>query len=231
MEYTVDRFWSGVPASHVQDITTRLRERGELDLRTHPHIPDEALPCLVMLAAWGRKQGKFIVRDFHGLVELMETAFKKSCKHPDSFFVSSICIMYRRDQEVSIGGFESFNIPDIYEQIMGHTPATAVEKSVGKASKPARMPDELDSLLAGATTVDQIIVAALQHPLLRGYNKKQLQQAVGASSVAVSNPGLQRMQIRNRLRSLVKRGGIPAPAPTPPARGKGTGKAGARDRS
>jgi len=93
-------------------------------------VPREALPAVLILAAWGRRVDVEIVDDYDALLERTSTALKDgNLHHPDLFFVSCICILAERGQEPTIGGFETINVPDIFEGYFSeHTPSEEEEE-------------------------------------------------------------------------------------------------------
>jgi hypothetical protein len=115
--YTVDRLLSSCSAKLAKQLKALWAEGGRLSA---DKVPRDALVPVVILAAWGQKQGIEVVDDYDALLEKMRAAFAEGgVHHPDSFFASSICIMAQRGQELSLGGFTSIGIPEIYEELFG----------------------------------------------------------------------------------------------------------------
>lgn len=114
MEYSMDRFFGNVPPKIVKQIKAACAEGEQF---SYDAIPDDAVPCFVILAAFGRRIDVEIVDDYEALCERFKTA--KSHKHPDLFLASGIIIMEGRGQEVTLGMFVELGIDKLFEQLYG----------------------------------------------------------------------------------------------------------------
>jgi hypothetical protein len=118
VKYTVERFLSSVEPATAKSLRKVWREGLQL---AASRVPPHALPAVVLLATWARRNGIELVDDFDELLAATQTAFDDGTviHHPDLFFVSCILILYARDQVPTLGGFESIGIPAIYNDLMG----------------------------------------------------------------------------------------------------------------
>jgi len=114
MNYTADRFLDGMSKKLAQGLRKAWAAGGQL---VSEKVPKEALPAVLILAAWGERIEVQIVDDYEVLLERTRQAFKDNgLHHPDLFFASAICIMAERGQELTVGSFETINIPNLFNE-------------------------------------------------------------------------------------------------------------------
>ena len=115
--YTVDRFLSSCSAKLAKQLKALWAEGGQLGA---DKVPPDALVPVVIHARPALVTDVEVVDDYPALLEKMRAAFAAGgVHHPDSFFASSICLMAEREQELTLGGFESIGVPAIYEALFG----------------------------------------------------------------------------------------------------------------
>jgi hypothetical protein len=116
--YTVERFLSSCQPKLAKSLKALWAEGGQL---AAAKVPESAIVPVIIIAAYGKKQDIELVDDYDALLEAFRELTKGGAcfQHPDTFFASSICIMAARGQDVSLGGFESIGVPDIYEELFG----------------------------------------------------------------------------------------------------------------
>lgn len=117
-DYTVERFVHGIGDPIVKEsVLLALASGYQL---TADAIPDQALPVVVMLAAWAKHyEDVDLVDDYEMLLEAQREAFRScgNCAHPDLYLASCICILDAQGQYPSRAGFEDVGIPAIFEEL------------------------------------------------------------------------------------------------------------------
>lgn len=117
MEYSGTRFLSDCSKKVAKALRDAWSDGEQLATEA---VPKEALPAVLILAAWGLRIDIEIVDDYDTLLDRTEQALKDgNVHHPDLFFASSIIIMARRGQELSLGGFELIGVPGIFIEFFG----------------------------------------------------------------------------------------------------------------
>ena len=122
-DYTVERFVHGIGDVLLKDALLRALASGYQ--LTADAIPDQALPPVLMLAAYAKYyEDVDLVDDYELLVEAQREAFRSSgnCAHPDLFFASCICILDAQGMFPSKAAFQDIGVPAIFEEL------TAVEE-------------------------------------------------------------------------------------------------------
>lgn len=79
-------------------------------------VPVDALPAVVILAAYAKEYGVALVDD-HDALLLRYWEHLKECSHNDKFLASCICILAGNGQAPSDEAFASVNVPGIYEEL------------------------------------------------------------------------------------------------------------------
>lgn len=121
-DYTVERFTHGVGDPLLKELLlSALRSGYQL---TASAIADQALPMMLMLAAWGKYYADVdIVDDFEELLEAQREAFRSAgnCAHPDLFFASCICILDGHGAYPSKAAFYDLGVPRIFDELTSVT--------------------------------------------------------------------------------------------------------------
>jgi hypothetical protein len=117
VRYTQERLFWGIDSDTVKALKQVWKDGEQLATEA---IPDEAICCVIMLAAWGRRFGVDLVDDYEVLLQRARDGMLETrIHHPDLYFVSCACILYQRNEEPTIGGFEQIGIPAHYEALIG----------------------------------------------------------------------------------------------------------------
>ncbi len=112
--YTVERFLSDCSEPTRQWLLDQWGEGNQLRV---DDIPPDALPPVLILAAYGLTYEVDLVDDFDALIE-------KYCEeedyifHPDKFMASCIIILDEKGQMPSQEAFDAINLEAIYEELL-----------------------------------------------------------------------------------------------------------------
>jgi hypothetical protein len=116
-KYTVERFLSACSKQTVKTLRAAWKEGDQL---AADKVPKDALPAVLILAAWGRRCDMELVDDYDVLLKRTRAAMTDgSVNHPDLFFASGILIMHERGEDAVIGGFVQLNIDGIFNDLLG----------------------------------------------------------------------------------------------------------------
>jgi hypothetical protein len=117
VRYSQERLFWGADPSTAKELKKVWKDEEQLATES---VPEDVLCVVIMMAAWGRRFGIDIVDDYDLLLQrardLMEA---QVLHHPDLFFVSCICILHRRNEEPTVGGFEQLAIPEHFANLIG----------------------------------------------------------------------------------------------------------------
>lgn len=117
VRYTQERLFWGCDPDTVKALRGVWKEGDQLATES---VPEDALCVVVMMAAWARRFGADLVDDYELLLQRARDAMARmELHHPELFFVSCICILYQRNEEPTVGGFEQVGIPNHYETLIG----------------------------------------------------------------------------------------------------------------
>jgi hypothetical protein len=117
VRYTQDRLFWEVDKETLKALKDVWKEGEQLATDA---IPDNAIACVTLLAAYGKKQGVELVDDYDALLQRCRDGMGASTlHHPDLFFVSCICLLALREDEPTLGGFEQIGITEHYEDLIG----------------------------------------------------------------------------------------------------------------
>jgi hypothetical protein len=115
--FTVERFLSNCEPSSVEALRAAWSSGFQLAAR---RVPRDALPAVVILAAYAYANEIALVDDYEVLLDRFSESLDGSIHHPDLFFASACRIIFDK-----IGGapsstaFESIGVPGIYNELMG----------------------------------------------------------------------------------------------------------------
>lgn len=117
--FTVERFLSAMPKDVALNV--RLAWEGGFQVRA-AKVPEVALPAVLILAAYARRDEVELVDDYDLLVERMRDAVSDFglTSHPDLFMASCICILHARGELPSFESFEAIGLPSIYTKLVAH---------------------------------------------------------------------------------------------------------------
>lgn len=117
--YTSKRFFSNCSGETEQ----MLREAWDAgNVLTVEDLPPDAVPCVVIIAGFARLYQLEIVDDYELLLGYLQQECAKDTdriQHPDMFFASSILQMFLRDEEVTLEGFRSIGVPQLWAEFFG----------------------------------------------------------------------------------------------------------------
>lgn len=117
VRYTQERLFWGVDSDTVKALKEVWKEGEQLATEA---IPDEAIACVAMLAAYAKKQSLELVDDYDALLQRCRDGMDAhTLHHPDLFFVSCTCLLALRGDEPTIGSFEQIGITEHYEDLIG----------------------------------------------------------------------------------------------------------------
>lgn len=117
VRYSQERLFWGADAQAIKELKAVWKEGEQLASESVPH---ELLCVVIMMAAWGRRFGLDIVDDYDLLLQRARDAMEASeLHHPDLFFISCLCILHRRNDEPTVGGFEQIGIPEHFSNLIG----------------------------------------------------------------------------------------------------------------
>lgn len=117
VRYTQERLFYGCDSDLTKALKQVWKDGEQLATET---IPDEGLCVVTMMAAWGRRFGVDVVDDYELLLQRCRDAMAEMrIHHPELFFVSCICILFQRNEEPTIGGFEQVGVPDHFANLIG----------------------------------------------------------------------------------------------------------------
>lgn len=115
--YTQERLFWGIDDETVDELKALWKEGDQLATEA---IPEEAICCVILLAAYVRRMEIALVDDYPALLQRARTALDAgTLHHPDLFFVSCTWHLYQRGAEPTIGGFTQIGIPELYEALIG----------------------------------------------------------------------------------------------------------------
>lgn len=117
VRYSQDRLFWGADASTVKELKKVWKDEEQLATE---QVPEDILCVVIMMAAWGRRFGIDVVDDYDTLLQrAYDLMVAQSLHHPDLFFVSCICILHKRNEEPTVGGFEQLSIPEHFATLIG----------------------------------------------------------------------------------------------------------------
>lgn len=117
VRYSQDRLFWGIDLDTVKALKQVWKDGEQLATEA---VPDEAVCCVIMLAAYAKRFSVELVDDYDTLLERARAGMEASrMHHPDLFFVSCICILAKRDECPTLGGFEQVGITEHYETLIG----------------------------------------------------------------------------------------------------------------
>lgn len=114
--YTVTRFFS-----NCSDKTRKLLNKAfkDGDQLAAAAIPKDALPAILILAAYALRIDIELVDDYAELLERTREALKiGGVHHPDLFLASSICILAERGDVPTIGAFTQVGVDGILTDLL-----------------------------------------------------------------------------------------------------------------
>lgn len=112
--YTVARFLSNCSPESAAYLHENWAEGNQL---SSDEVPTDALPCVVMFAAYARQYGVELVDDYSRLLDRYWEEISEFF-HPDKFFSSCIVILDETGNAPTEEAFESINIPKLYEELL-----------------------------------------------------------------------------------------------------------------
>jgi len=111
--YTVARFLSDASDASYAWLRGQWGDGNQLFARK---VPVDVLPAVVIMSGYCRLYEIELVDDFDVLLERFQENIA-DCAHHDKFFASCIAILHERGLFPDLEGYESINIPAIYEEI------------------------------------------------------------------------------------------------------------------
>lgn len=112
VRYTQERLFWDVDADTVKALRQVWKDGEQLATEA---LPDCAVCCVLLLAAYAKRFDVELVDDYDALIE-------RACDgkhHPDLFFISCIRILHQRGEAPTLGAFVQIGIPDLYEDLVG----------------------------------------------------------------------------------------------------------------